>query len=306
MGLMVIDEAHVIAAKVFTEVAQKINTKYTLGLTASYNRDDGLTFLVENTVGRPLIKATVFDSVKLGSSILPDLRLFYLKKNRPYTFKENESYHRMVSEVLNDLYVVNFISYLVKLHYDEGRSQILITQKVEESEQFAKYLIKIGIPEEKIGLMLGKTKEKERKEILEKIKSKEILVVITSKIFDKGVSANNLEILYNVFPSKQMANTIQRIGRVSRVTEGKESAIVYDFIYDHPIFMYQFYNPKKDNYRLKAFLECCNVPGYVEPLLKFIKNQMNGRYMNPKELGILRGNLNQVVINVDEFPLFDK
>ena len=46
------------------------------------------------------------------------------------------------------------------------------------------------------------------------------------------VSANKINVLHNYFPTKEVANTIQRCGRASRTAVGKSYAIVYDYIHD--------------------------------------------------------------------------
>ena len=68
---------------------------------------------------------------------------------------------------------------------------------------------------------------------------------ITTKILDKAVSINNLNVLLNLFPNREFANNVQRIGRISRTHKNKTYAIVYDFVYYHPIFFSQFYNRRK-------------------------------------------------------------
>ena len=90
----------------------------------------------------------------------------------------------------------------------------------------------MGIPESKIGTVLGDSSLDERETVIKKIETGEINVIISSKIFDKGVSANKINVLHNYFPTKEVANTIQRAGRISRTAVGKSYAIVYDYIHD--------------------------------------------------------------------------
>jgi len=66
----------------------------------------------------------------------------------------------------------------------------------------------MGIPETKIGTVFGDSSLEEREAVIKKIESEEINVIISSKIFDKGVSANKINVLHNYFPTKEVANTI--------------------------------------------------------------------------------------------------
>lgn len=191
-----------------------MNTQYTLGLTASPNRDDGLIFLVVNNCGPILYSGTIYDSEKLGSSIIPVLKPIFLMKNNSYYFRENESYHKIAAKVFEDKNAINFICSKIKEHYLLNDSQLCITQKVEESKEIMKLLIKkFGIKKEEICCMLGETELAERVRLVNEIKEGKIKIVISSKCWDKGVSANNLSVLHNIYPCKASANTIQRCGK---------------------------------------------------------------------------------------------
>lgn len=137
------------------------------------------------------------------------------------------------------------IAKLIKFHYDNGDQIIGICQKVAFSKKYKKALIALGIPEEHIGVVLGETKKKERKEIIAKAKAGEIKILLTSKILDKGISINSANILFLLYPSKNSSTLEQRVGRVSRTNEGKNYAIVYDFVYDDKIFFSQYYKNYK-------------------------------------------------------------
>lgn len=112
------------------------------------------------------------------------------------------------------------------------------------------------------------------------------------------VSANNLNILHNIYPCKASANTIQRCGRISRTFPNKEKAIVYDYIYDHPIFFYQFYNLKKVC-RLKAYFECTNLPEYMEDLINFIQSRIKNKSINKNKISRLIPVFNEVVVRLN-------
>ena len=116
------------------------------------------------------------------------------------------------------------------------------------------------------------------------------------------VSANKINVLHNYFPTKEVANTIQRAGRISRTAVGKSYAIVYDYIHDHPIFIYQFYNRNKRNYRLKAYLQCTQVDEVVEELVRYMQSIARGKPLNKKHFKLLNENYDQVVVHIDEMP----
>lgn len=212
-GLVIVDEGHTAAAKVFTEVIGEFNTRWILGLTATAERDDGLSFLVHALVGDTVYKATIFDSVALGSSILPVLRPIYLRKTFDHEITGKEHYSKMTDLVMRDEASLNVLTAIIKTHYDADDYQLVITQRVEESYIVKEKLMAFGIKEEEIGIVLGVTDLKKREEIVAKVETGEVKVIISSTVFDKGVSANRLNILHNYYPSKEVANTIQRAGK---------------------------------------------------------------------------------------------
>lgn len=195
---------------------------------------------------------------------------------------------------------------LIKFHYDNGDQSICICQKVAFSKNYKKALLELGVPEEHIGVVLGETKKKDRKEIIAKAKSGEIRILLTSKILDKGISVNNANVLFLLYPSKNASTLEQRVGRVSRTAEGKKYAIVYDFIYDDKIFFNQFFRrykpcPKSNGdfclmrgasvccyeasdcehlleieYRMKVYRECTKIHKSYGTLMPFLNDYFNG------------------------------
>ena len=55
-GLLIVDECHHMAAQVFSRALSKINVKYTMGLSATVDRKDGLTKVLKWFLGDVLVK----------------------------------------------------------------------------------------------------------------------------------------------------------------------------------------------------------------------------------------------------------
>lgn len=185
-GLLVIDEQHVAAAKIFREVIGHFDAKWILGLTASATRDDGMSPLVFSMTGDPVYKADIFDSVKLGSSILPILRPIYLRKSQPHDIDVDKDHYATISSTaMRDEGALIILASIIKSHYDNNDYQLVITQRVEESEIIKQKLMTYGIKEEEIGLVLGIVDLKKREEIVAKVETGEVKVIISSTVFDQ-------------------------------------------------------------------------------------------------------------------------
>lgn len=193
-------------------------------------------------------------------SIKPDEDGKYLIGKRKYT---KETYQKKIKAVNKkemdwnflsrtvekDMGTIKEISKIIKHHYDVGDQSICICKKIEFAKKYLNTLKEMGVKENEISLILGETTSKERKELITRAKAKEIKIIITSSILDKGISIDSANVLFLLYPSKNENSTEQRIGRVSRTQKGKEYAYVYDFIYGHGMFFSQFYKSQKIEYR---------------------------------------------------------
>lgn len=195
------------------------------------------------------------------NAISPDKNEKYKIGNRLYT---KATWEKRKKEVLNmktmdwnflsnvvenDIYSIKEISKLIKYHYDRGDQSICICKKIEFARKYLNALKELGVKENEISLILGETKSADRKELIKRAKDKELKIIITSSILDKGISIDSANTLFLLYPSKNENSTEQRIGRVSRTQKGKEYAYVYDFIYDHGMFFSQFFKSQKIEYR---------------------------------------------------------
>lgn len=93
-----------------------------------------------------------------------------------------------------------------------------------------------------IEILTGDVSSKERNRIIDETNKGIIKILITTTTVDKAVSINRLDTLHLLFSTRERANCIQRVGRVSRTFRNKDNAIVYDYIYDHYMSFYQFNN----------------------------------------------------------------
>ena len=72
-GLLILDEAHHVAARTFHSVVDRCPARYRLGLTATPEREDGLTALLDLFMGAPLVTVTHDVLVAAGVLTVPDI-----------------------------------------------------------------------------------------------------------------------------------------------------------------------------------------------------------------------------------------
>ena len=187
--------------------------------------------------------------------------------------------------VENDIQTIKEISKIIFTHYKANDQSICICRKIEFAKKYLDTLKSMGVKEDEIALILGETKSQERMELIEKAKNKELKIIITSSILDKGISIDSANVLFLLYPSKNENSTEQRIGRVSRTQKGKTNAYVYDFIYDHGMFFSQFYKSQTIEYRECRFNVEKECTTYKPQLREFIKNLSSHYYFGESYQG---------------------
>ena len=77
-------------------------------------------------------------------------------------------------------------------------------------------------------LLIGETKEEQRKDILTHTGTK-YKSILSTKIFDEGISCHRLDTLYLTCPSNNPIKLEQRIGRILREHPNKKQPLIRDF-----------------------------------------------------------------------------
>lgn len=155
--------------------------------------------------------------------IQPDETGKYKIGNRKYTEKTflnkikaidsmDMDWQFLSNAVENDMSSIREISKIIKHHYMVGDQSICICRKIEFAKKYIETLKFMGVNPNEIALILGETSSKERKELIEKAKKKELKIIITSSILDKGISIDSANVLFLLYPSKNENSTEQRVG----------------------------------------------------------------------------------------------
>jgi len=76
----------------------------------------------------------------------------------------------------------------------------------------------------------GKTKRKERKDIIEQCKKRKMQVLIANQILDEGIDIPPITTLVNAVGFRAKSKLVQRWGRSLRTFPGKTHATIIDFL----------------------------------------------------------------------------
>ena len=257
-GMIVFDECHHLPGPVNRLAASMAIAPYRLGLTATPERTDGGESVIDSLVG-PKVYEIFIDELE-GRVLSP-----YRTHRIPVELAEEEAAeYQAARKVYTDFIRRNAIDFSAKNGWNQfiiraSRSQqgraamkaylrqraiarcgrgklqavweILIRHKQERTIIFtadndAAYAIgnQFCFP-----VITHKTKTAERKEFLDRFRSGEYRVLVTSKVLNEGVDVPEAAVGIVVSGSGSSREHVQRLGRILRASEGKQ-ADLYELV----------------------------------------------------------------------------
>jgi len=226
-GTVILDEAHHVPATVFRSVLSAFGGKYRYGLTATPDRADGLTPLLDLCIGPVVFEVDHKTLVDGGHLIIPEV--ISLETG---CCPNCDSHSAMVTALVNDKARNEMIVSLVLKEAHHGRTILILSGRVDHCGVLAERLRASGITAE---ALTGKVPKKKRTDILDRFRSGELSVVCATNLADEGLDVSRLERLILATPAKAEGRTIQRLGRLMRPHPGKATPVLYDLIDDAPM-----------------------------------------------------------------------
>ena len=235
IGLLVVDEAHHIGAPAFSQFMFKVCPRYTLGLTATPERKDGLTRLLYWFLGPEFFKV---ERVNQGTTKVTTLNY------TDQAFKESPPVTRFGQ--LNMAGMINIVTEL------EARND-LIVQTAEDALADGRRVLILSDRREhcfylqnRLGsnakLYVGGMKEKDLEE-----SAKSPIVVATFQLAHEGLDIPALDTVILATPKSDIK---QSIGRIMRETKGKvNDPLIYDIADSWSVFFAMYRK------RLKVYKE---------------------------------------------------
>lgn len=225
--VIIVDESHLCVADTFSRVVNGINCKTKIALTATPTRKDGLHVALPDYFSCNYLVAKDTDKiiphVEVEKTSIP---FRVIQPKRDWTkqltkLSKNEPYLNLIAEK-----AINKIAY--------GRCILILSERVEMLEALSS-----KIP--KSVLLVGKTSNDKREEILSGAGTK-YNAILSTKIFDEGISCHRLDTLFLTCPNNNPAKLEQRIGRIQREHPEKKYPLIVDFWLQGPIVLRQQMN----------------------------------------------------------------
>ena len=238
IGLLIVDEAHHIGAPAFSQFMFKICPKFTLGLTATPERKDGLTRLLYWFLGPEFFKV---ERVNQGTTKVQVLN--YMDE----AFKESPPVTRFGQ--LNMAGMINIVTELearnelivetAREAFDEGRRVLILTDRREHCFYLQNKLSSNS------ALYIGGMKEADLAKSAESP-----IVIATFQLAHEGL---DIPVLDTVILATPKSDIKQSIGRIMRETAGKlNDPLIFDIVDNWSVF-FAMYRKRLKVYRDGGF-----------------------------------------------------
>ena len=231
-GVVILDEAHHAPAVVFRRVLSAFPARYRFGLTATPERADGLTPLLELCIGPTVFQVDHRTLVAAGHLVVP--RVVPIETG---CSPEADSHSSLVAKLCTDPERNQRLVDLAAAAANAGRSVLVLSGRVSHCRKLATRLQEAGIEAE---ALTGRVPRGRRAEILDRFRSGQIRVVCATSLADEGLDVSRLERLILATPARAEGRTIQRLGRLMRPHPGKDTPVLFDMVDDTPLARRQF------------------------------------------------------------------
>lgn len=224
-GLLILDEAHHVAASTFHSVVDRCPARYRLGLTATPEREDGLTALLDLFLGAPLVTVTHDELVAAGVLTVPDIHS--IETDFQYLYTGAEDYAPMLAAVASDPARNALIVEHVVSEARTGHVCLVLSGRIDHCHTLAAAIEAEGVS---AAVLTGEVKRAVRKELLDRARAGELAVIVATSLADEGLDLPRLSRVFLAYPGRARGRTVQRLGRLMRPHAEKTDAALFDFV----------------------------------------------------------------------------
>ena len=222
---LIIDEAHHATAESYQKLLRYFRPAFTLGLTATPDRADGLSALevFRNAAHRLSLR----EAVEMGE--LVPIRCVRVRTNIDLSrvrFNQIQYNRRDIEESVlvpsRDQLIVDTYRQHVP-----GRKAVAFCVNVRHGEDLAERFRAAGIPARGVS---GRMSVTDRKATLDAFARGELRVLCACDLLNEGWDCPDVEVLLMARPTLSKVIYLQQLGRGTRKAPGKECLIVFDFV----------------------------------------------------------------------------
>lgn len=227
IGHLIVDECHRIPSRTFTQAVTAFDCQYMLGLSATAYRRDNLSKLIFLSLGDMQHEINKQNLIENGSILRPKI-ITRITNFRSISDPVNE-YSKMISELIKNEERNYLICSDIMKEVTNNNICLVLSDRKEHCRIIQKILnMDFGVS---ASLLTGDIPNSERQTITNKLNEGQIKVIVaTGQLIGEGFDCKALSALFLITPVRFSGRIIQYAGRILRPAEGKEKAILYDYI----------------------------------------------------------------------------
>lgn len=227
-GLAIVDEVHHTSAEVFSQALKKINCEFSIGLSATVKRKDGLSKVFMWFLGSIVYKASKrVDTVSVlyKEYYVPDP----LYSKEYHLFGDKLNIAKMINNICNYFPRIEFMTDTIRciLEKEPMRKVLILSDRRNHLQTMYDYFARIGLD---AGLYIGGMKQ----DVLAACEKRQIILA-TFAIASEGYDQKGLDTLVLASPK---SDVVQSVGRILRDKENdrKHVPMVIDIVDRFSIF----------------------------------------------------------------------
>ena len=251
-SLIVGDEAHLATANSLKGILEKTTScRYRFGTTGTLTDSKTHKLVLEGLFGKTYTATTskeLMDDKHISKLNIQCLQLEYpeeeCKELKKATYQEEIDF--IVTHTKRNNFICN-------LALDQKGNTLILFNYVEKHGKVLEKMLLDKQPKRRIFFIAGETDVEQREEIRKATEEeRNAIIVASSGVLSTGVNIKNLQYLIFAHPYKAKVRNLQSIGRVLRLDDKNNKAVLYDIIDD-------LHYKKHQNYGLKHWKERLNI-----------------------------------------------
>lgn len=234
-GFTIFDECHHLGAQHFSRALLKIQTKWMLGLSATPQREDGLTKVFEWFLGPPVYWEKTREPDETVSVLVKSFRYDdpdYAEA--PVDWKGEVVMPRLLTKIVEYTPRTKAIADILSTWIQESKDRriLILSERKSHLEEFEQLLQPLGV---QIGYYIGGMKEAERDASAANAR----IILATYAMASEAMNIKTLNAVALASPRKRVEQSTGRILRVRPEQRNLEHRIL-DFIDSHDLYMGQW------------------------------------------------------------------
>jgi len=214
-SMILVDEAHLCPAEMFSTALNSLNAKIKIGISATPRRKDGKHVFLADYFSPFMVQAR--DPRQLQDPVVQIKRTDF----RFPVIDPKRDWSRQLNKLCANKDYLAAIAKFAKSQIVTGRCPLILGERV----QMLKDLQEL-IPDSVC--LIGESDESTRSDVLQNVGGK-YKCVLSTKLFDEGISCHRLDTLYLTCPSNNPIKLEQRVGRIIREHPEKQVPMIVDF-----------------------------------------------------------------------------